>query len=116
MPRKTRAQMTALDRLQRDIIFLDRETWSSKEIVHHIPPEWHTLEHDVDVEPKKQKVTLYLDAPVVRYFRGMGNGYQERLNRLLSCLNMKLVDELKMDEYLEREVGEDDWKSHKTVR
>ena len=119
MPRKTRAQMTALDRLQRDIQYLDRESWISREIGHHIPDAWHTLEHDVDVEPKKQKVTLYLDAPVVRYFRGMGNGYQERINRLLSTwMNMKVADELKimeviegrlkMDEYLEREVGGDD--------
>ncbi|MEL7255027.1 MAG: BrnA antitoxin family protein [Pseudomonadota bacterium] len=115
--RKTRAQMTALDRIQRDIIYLDREAWVSRKLDDLIPPEWHTLERDVDVDPKKQKVTLYLDAPVVRYFRGMGNGYQERINRLLSTwMNMKVADELKimeviegrlkMDEYLEREVGE----------
>ncbi|MEO0371713.1 MAG: hypothetical protein AAF231_09685 [Pseudomonadota bacterium] len=45
--------MTALDRIQRDIIYLDQETWVSRKLDDLIPPEWHTLERDVDVDPKK---------------------------------------------------------------
>ena len=116
MPKKTKTQMTALDRLQRDIQYLDREAWVSREIDALIPDSWHTLEQDVEVAAKKQKVTLYLDAPVVRFYRAMGNGYQERINRLLSTwMNMKMADELRimeviegrlgLDEYLDREVG-----------
>ncbi|MEL7255032.1 MAG: hypothetical protein AAGL23_12710 [Pseudomonadota bacterium] len=38
------------------------------------PSERPRSEHDVDAAPKTQTVTLYPDAPVVRYFSGWGPG------------------------------------------
>ena len=110
MPKKTQTQMTAMDRLLRDIQFLDREDWIHREIETLIPPEWHTLEQDVEVTPKKAKVTLYLDAPVLKYFRAMGNGYQERINRLLSTwMNMKVAGELRLQEMIDKRLGIDEY-------
>ena len=78
--------------------------------LHAPPPSWHGQLQDVEVAAKKQKVTLYLDAPVVRFFRGMGNGYQERINRLLSTwMNMKIADELKIIEIIEGRLGIDEY-------
>ncbi|MDH5797734.1 MAG: BrnA antitoxin family protein [Paracoccaceae bacterium] len=33
--------------------------------------------------PKKTRVTLWVDADVVRAFKGLGRGYQSRMNRVL---------------------------------
>lgn len=105
---KTKTQKTALDRLQRDLQFLTRETWLPRDLSTHIPPEWHTLEEDVQVTEKKVKVTLYLDAPVLRFYRAMGVGYHERINRLLSTwMNMKLAGELDLERALNERNGID---------
>lgn len=105
-PRKTKAQASAADRLQRDLQFLTQETWIPREIGAEIPPEWHTLERDVEVAEKKVKVTLYLDAPVLRFYRAFGTGYHERINRLLSTwMNMKLAEELRVIEMIEGRIG-----------
>ncbi len=36
-----------------------------------------------DVEPKKTRVTLNLDADIVKRFRALGPGYQRRINQIL---------------------------------
>ena len=108
--RKTKTQASAADRLLADLQFLNREGWIPREIADGIPPEWHTLEQDVEVAAKKQKVTLYLDAPVVRFYRAMGSGYQERINRLLSTwMNMKIADELRLIEMIEGRIGVEEY-------
>ena len=59
---------------------------------------------------KEQKVALYLDAPVVRFYRAMGTGYHERINRLLSTwMNMKIADELRLIEVIEGRIGVDEY-------
>ncbi len=58
-----------------------------------IPEAWHTLEMDLDVRPKKEKVTLYLDPAVIAMFRKMGQGYQARINRILETwMQMKMAE------------------------
>ena len=71
-----------------------------------VPDAWHVIELDVDVEEPKEKVTLYLDRSVARLFRGMGKGYQDRINRILvTWAQMKIADlkvmELSLIEALE---------------
>lgn len=64
-----------------------------------VPDAWHTLEHDLDVEEPKVKVTLRLDASVARFYRGMGVGYQARISRILGLwAHMKICDMLRMEE------------------
>ena len=55
-----------------------------------IPPEWHSIERDVPVRPKKEKLTVAFDADVVKWFRNMGHGYQARMNAVLKTF-MKAV-------------------------
>jgi len=40
----------------------------------HTPEEWHELEDTFRTQPKKQRITLLLDAPVVKFFRLKGPG------------------------------------------
>ena len=59
---------------------------------HEVPEAWHTLEFDIDVTEKKEKVTLYLNKSIIKMFHAMGNGYQARINRVLETwLQMKIA-------------------------
>jgi len=48
-----------------------------------IPSEWHRIWRGEDRDTRRTKVTLKLDADVVRFFKSMGPGYQPRMNRVL---------------------------------
>ncbi len=49
-----------------------------------LPPGWDEIWRDMDRrDPKRVPVTIRLDADVVRFFKGMGEGYQARINRVL---------------------------------
>lgn len=60
-----------------------RDNDLSLELRGKVPDAWHTLEHDLDVEEPKIKITLRLDASVAKFYRGMGQGYQARISRIL---------------------------------
>ncbi len=70
------------------------------------PDAWAMLEADVPCAEKKAKVTLYLDEPTAKFFRAMGPGYQERINRLLTLYAQARIAEFRwFDEAWEREYG-----------
>jgi uncharacterized protein (DUF4415 family) len=49
-----------------------------------IPPEWDGIhERRRERHPKRVKVTAAFDADVVRFFKGLGPGYQWRMNEVL---------------------------------
>ena len=52
------------------------------EVTGRIPPEWHEIAQE---EPRfgTERVSLRLDADVVKFFRSMGLGYGPRINRVL---------------------------------
>ena len=106
MARMTKTEARARDMLMRDLIHLSREDWVPATLAETVPEAWHTLEADLDVEEAKQKVTLYLDRSVVRFYRAMGRGYQARINRLLATwAQMKIAGEVQLDEHLKKRLG-----------
>lgn len=105
MARMTKAERIAREGLMKNLIHLNRDGWISSMIGDEIPEAWHTLEADLDVEEKKEKVTLYLDRSVARFYRAMGTGYQARINRLLATwVQMKIAHEIKLDDFLDKRV------------
>lgn len=49
-----------------------------------LPKEWDEIWEDKDRrDPKRVPVSIRLDADVVKFFKGMGAGYQTRINRVL---------------------------------
>ena len=62
---------------------MDGDDLSFETLKDRVPDEWWTLEMDHICTAPKDKVTLYLDRPVARMFRAMGQGYQARINRIL---------------------------------
>ena len=62
-----------------------------RELRDEVPDAWHMIEADFDCHAPKQKMTLYLDAPVAKMFKVMGRGYQARINRILATwVEMKI--------------------------
>lgn len=103
MARKTKTQRIAQERLMHDMIYLMQDTWVPKQVAEEVPEAWHTLEHDLDVTEKKEKVTLYLDASVAKFYRAMGKGYQRRINRLLGTYaHMKVAEEVRIESALRK--------------
>ena len=57
------------------------------------PAEWHEIWQQEDRrDPKRQRVTIALDADVVKFFKALGQGYQPRMNRVLRAfMHMRLA-------------------------
>ena len=69
-----------------------------------IPPEWLRIEREVPVRLRKAKLTAGFDADLVKWFRGMGHGYQARMNAVLRSFMLAVISK----EILSR--GDRDWK------
>ena len=80
----TKTQRIAQQKLHRHLFEAQTDEVFDEAFQREVPDAWHTLEHDLDVEEDKVKVTLLLDASVAKMFRAMGKGYQARINRILS--------------------------------
>lgn len=96
-PRKTRTktQRMALDNLAKNIYLLEEDHLLGAMLQEIIPDAWHTLAYDVDVAEPKDKVTLYLDRSVAKFYRAMGKGYQARVNRILATFaQLSLAEQL----------------------
>lgn len=49
-----------------------------------LPPAWDEIWQDADRrDPKRCRVTMRMDADVVKFFKTMGEGYQARINWVL---------------------------------
>lgn len=62
-------QMEEVDRLKRSLDL--------------VPPGWHRVAREAPVAPPKTKVTLKLDGDMLAWFRGLGRGWQPRMNAVL---------------------------------
>lgn len=101
--RGTKAQRLAREALGRNLLLLTAERWVSDAIREAVPDAWHRLEQDCVVQERKEKVTLYLDQSVARFYRAMGKGYQGRINTLLATwAQMKIADELHVEAALDQ--------------
>jgi uncharacterized protein (DUF4415 family) len=103
----TKTQRIAQERLYRYAWEESRDMLDLDQLRDTVPDAWHTLEQDLDVREKKEKVTLYLDVSVAKFYRGMGTGYQTRINRLLATwAQMKIAEAMHGDALLNRVEGE----------
>ena len=69
-----------------------------------IPPDWHGLEKVAPTRPKKVRITAAYDADVARWYRGLGEGYQARMNAVLRVTMQAVIAK-----EVERR-GDRDWK------
>ncbi|HCP81439.1 MAG TPA: hypothetical protein DIT67_07530 [Octadecabacter sp.] len=86
-----------------------------------LPRDWDTIWEEQDKrDPKRVKVTISLDDDVVKFFKGLGPGYQPRINRVLRAFMhfrlAKIIEGpdtmdyiLKPDEVLEKARMRPEW-------
>lgn len=95
--------------LLRDLMRLDQDRMIDRLTQDIIPPEWHTLTWDIETRPKKQKITLYIDQAVAKFFQSMGTGFQTRINHLLATyMKLQCQQFLDLEKYLKERVGKNE--------
>jgi len=68
-----------------------------------LPVGWHHLETET-IDPKKTRVTLRLDADMVRWFRKLGPRYQTRINKVLRMYYLGIISgEISIEEKVEED-------------
>jgi hypothetical protein len=91
MAAMTKTERLARRRLVYHLWLASEDRLPMRELRDEVPDAWHLIEADLDCRAPKQKMTLYLDAPVAKMFKGMGRGYQARINRILATwVEMKI--------------------------
>lgn len=60
-----------------------QEQLSRNWVERSLPEEWNGLASRQPLEPVKDRVTIRLDADMVRWFRKLGPGYGRRINAVL---------------------------------
>lgn len=80
---KRRELFKELDALQK----IMGELW----VENALPLAWDEIEERFPTKPKKAKVTLYLDAEVLRWFRAMGKGFHARIAAVLRIYHLATV-------------------------
>ncbi|MEM6371830.1 MAG: BrnA antitoxin family protein [Pseudomonadota bacterium] len=67
--------MYELEHMQEDMMI----NWLDKSL----PEKWTGLDHGDPIDRHQTRITLRMDADMVRWFRKLGPGYQKRINRVL---------------------------------
>jgi len=106
-------RLTKQERIARQKVFryMAEESLSHDHVLDfhlrdEVPDAWHTLEYDLDVTEPQVKITLRLDRSVATFYRGMGKGYQARINRILALwAHMKIGRFLELEKKMEEMMG-----------
>ena len=91
----------------RDLMRLSQDKMIARMLSEEIPEEWHMIMHDIPAYEKKEKLTLYLDKSVAKFFKAMGNGYQARINRILATwARMVILENVELENALRRRLSQ----------
>jgi uncharacterized protein (DUF4415 family) len=74
------------------ITLREQEIWLEDQALRQklIPDEWRQMGRIAPVRPVKKSYTLRLDEDVMKWFRGLGRGYQGRINAVLRTYMLAL--------------------------
>lgn len=96
MPRlsNTRTSRMARARLGRLLEGFATDEAVYEKVQSMVPEAWATLEEDIWCDPPKVKVSLWIDAPVAKFYRAMGKGYHRRINQVLATYAQMKIGEV----------------------
>ena len=81
--KRTKAQQRAYSELTNDLYWQERDLEVWKRQTRMIPYQWYGLHIQAPCVPRKKQLTLRLDEDMVKWYRGLGRGYQARMNQVL---------------------------------
>lgn len=65
---------------------LEFDSLDTVRLQQRVPYEWHSIHDNPDIfSSKRQKVTIRVNDDVIKYFKAMGPGYGEKMNRVLTA-------------------------------
>lgn len=91
---ETRAQRYARERMTLHLYGISRDDQLCYTIRDLVPEAWATIEADIPVFEPKVKMTLRVDESIAKFYRGMGKGYQGRINRILGTYAQMRISEV----------------------
>ena len=94
--RLTKTIQKSTKRLHRILMQIAIREHEAEAMSLFVPEEWSMLDFDMPEQPKKVRMTLLVDAPVARFYRARGRGYQAFVNEVL-----KLYAELRIAKVIE---------------
>ena len=95
------------DRELRDLMRLSQDKMIARMLSEEILEEWNMIVHDIPAYEKKEKLTLYLDKSLAKFFKAMGNGYQARINRILATwARMVILEDMELENALRRRLSQ----------
>jgi uncharacterized protein (DUF4415 family) len=62
---------------------LEQDLRDIKTMENVVPPEWFKMDTLAPTRPRRKRITLLVDEEVVKWFKGLGEGYQGRVNAVL---------------------------------
>jgi len=83
--RPSKADLRKLKQAQETIMRLHMFIYGQEVEGLHVPDAWKLLPDRYPPEPRKVRVTLLLEEPVAKFFRGYGRGYQALVNDVLKA-------------------------------
>lgn len=102
--RRTKTEERSYSRMLRDLHELECWNMDRKLKERMIPKDWKTLDKTAPTRPRKTRITAAFDADVARWYRGLGEGYQARMNAVLRAYMHAVISK-----EIERK-GDRDWK------
>ncbi len=76
-----------------------------------LPQDWHSIAESPST--RKRRITIRIDDDVVRFFKGLGPGYQAKVNRVLAAfMNARLaglVDGPESIDYVAEGIDDDEY-------
>lgn len=89
--RRSKAEERSYAELLRETSDLEMWNHDRKLKARMLPEGWRELEKTAPVKPRKVRVTTGLDADVARWYRGLGAGYQARMNAVLRVYMLAMI-------------------------
>jgi len=102
--RRTKAEEKSYGAMLRELHELECWNMDRKLKDRILPRDWRKAETLAPTRPKKTRITAAFDAEVVRWYRGLGHGYQARMNVVLKTYMHAVISK-----EIERR-GDRDWK------
>ena len=97
--KRTKAQEKAMSDMVHDLSQMERDNALMRTTFQLVPPGWERATRNTPTGPTKKKMTIRLDPDVLDWFRGLGNGYQNRINAVLraymNAVISKYIEETK---------------------